>query len=77
VSVIGTDKEREDTLAALNQAAGFIGVHASKEVVIRYFPQLLFKLDDSAEKHQRIEELLHEIKAQQDHGDLEVESSDG
>lgn len=61
VSVIGSEQQKIETLNALQSAAGFIAVNASKEVVMRYFPELTFKLDDSVEKHMRIEELLGEI----------------
>lgn len=61
VSVIGSDSEKQETLAALNSAAGFIAVNSSKKVVMRYFPSLTFKLDDSVDKHLRIESLLNEI----------------
>ena len=61
ISVIGTAKDKENTLAALQSAAGFIAVNSSKKMVIRYFPALTFKLDDGVDKHMRIEELLSEI----------------
>ncbi len=61
VSVIASDEVKKETLAALQSAAGFIAVNASKKVVMRYFPELTFKLDDSVAKHMRIEELLGEI----------------
>lgn len=61
VSVIGTKEVKAETIAALNSAAGFIAVNASKKVVMRYFPSLTFKLDDSVDKHMRINTLLHEI----------------
>lgn len=64
VSVIGSKEAKKKTLEALNNAAGFIAVNASKKVVMRYFPELIFKLDDSVDKHMRIEELLEEIKSQ-------------
>lgn len=63
VSVIGTEAEKASTLAALQSAAGFIAVNASKKVVMRYFPELTFKLDDAVDKHMRIEELLGQIHA--------------
>jgi ribosome-binding factor A len=62
ISVIGTDEEKETTIKALTTAAGFIAVNSSKKVVMRYFPELSFKLDDAVDKHMRIEELLQEIK---------------
>ena len=64
VSVIGDEKEKAESLDALQQSAGFIAQAASKEVVLRFFPDLKFKLDDSAEQHARIEELLKEVKSE-------------
>ncbi len=62
VSVIGTEKQKEDTIKALQSAAGFIACHASKKVVMRYFPSLDFKLDSSVDQQMRVETLLSEIK---------------
>lgn len=64
ISVIGTPEKKTETLAALQTAAGFIAVQASRQVVMRYFPALTFKLDDSVDKHMRIEKLLGEIAAE-------------
>jgi ribosome-binding factor A len=61
VSVIGSDEQKQETIKALQSAAGFIAVNASKKVVMRYFPELTFKLDDSVDKHMRIEKLLGDI----------------
>lgn len=61
ISVIGTEQEKAQTIDALQSAAGFIAVNASQKVVMRYFPELTFKLDDSVDKHMRIEELLGKI----------------
>lgn len=61
ISVIGSEAEKEKTVRALQTAAGFIAVTSSKKVVMRYFPELTFKLDDSVDKHMRIEKLLGEI----------------
>ena len=60
VSVIGGDKEK--AIKALQSAAGFIAVKASKEVVLRYFPELRFILDESVEKQMRIESVIDEIQ---------------
>lgn len=65
ISVLGTDKERRDTLEALNSGKGFIAVSASKKIVIRYFPALTFKLDTSADKHIRMDAILEEIHDEQ------------
>lgn len=76
VSVIGTPEQKAETLNALQSAAGFIAVQSSKQVVMRYFPALTFKLDDSVEKHMRIEELLGKIadeRQKRDHNEEENE----
>ncbi len=66
ISVLGTDDERAQTIKALNQAAGFISVHASKKIVIRYFPTLTFELDTSVDKHIKIEKILIDIKKEKE-----------
>lgn len=77
VSVIGTDIDKQETLKALQTASGFIAVNASKEVVMRYFPELTFKLDDSVDKHMRIEKLLQELSAEkQSRADKEEEAEE-
>lgn len=61
ISVIGTPADKERTVHALQSAAGFIAVQASKKVVMRYFPALKFLLDDSVDRHMRIDSLLHQL----------------
>jgi ribosome-binding factor A len=62
VSVIGTDQEKASTVEALNRSAGYIGVNAAKQVVIRYFPTLTFKLDNSVESYAKISDILDQIQ---------------
>lgn len=65
ISVIGTEEQKSDTIEALQTSAGFIAVHASKKVVLRYFPSLQFKLDTTVDKHLRIDAILNEIHEEQ------------
>ena len=65
ISVIGTAEEKQKTLEALQSAAGFIGIYASKKVVMRYFPALVFKLDDSVDKFMAIDNILGKIHEEQ------------
>lgn len=62
VSVIGDEGIKNEALHALQSAAGFIAVHASKEVSMRYFPELLFVLDDTVDKQMRIETIINQIE---------------
>jgi ribosome-binding factor A len=62
ISVIGSEKDKEETIKALESAAGYIAVLASKKVVLRHFPSLHFKLDESVDKHMRINDILKDIE---------------
>jgi len=66
VSVIGSVQDKKATLEALNSAAGFIAVNSAHKVTMRYFPELTFILDDSVDKHMRIEELLGDISKERE-----------
>jgi ribosome-binding factor A len=65
ISVIGTPEEKKQSIEALQSAAGFIGVIASKKVVMRFFPSLTFKLDESVDKYMAIDSLLGKIQEEQ------------
>jgi ribosome-binding factor A len=62
ISIIGNDVQKEETIKALQSASGFIAVNSSKKVVMRYFPDLRFVLDDSVDKQMRIQKILGEIQ---------------
>jgi ribosome-binding factor A len=64
ISLIGTQEEKDKVLAALQSAAGFIAVNASKQVSMRHFPTLTFYLDHAAEDHFKIEKILADIENQ-------------
>ncbi|MCI5052603.1 MAG: 30S ribosome-binding factor RbfA [Simkaniaceae bacterium] len=61
VSVIGSEEQRTKTVEALQTAAGFIGTATAKLVRMRFFPVLTFKLDTTADKQMRIDELLQKV----------------
>lgn len=65
VSVIGDAENKKKTLEALQSGAGFIAVNSSKKVVMRFFPSLTFKLDDSVDKYTAIDTLLGQIRKEQ------------
>jgi ribosome-binding factor A len=62
ISVYGNDTEKENAITALNAAAAYIQRMVSARVTIKNFPQLYFKLDNSIEHGQHINDLLKEIK---------------
>ena len=61
-SVYGEEAQRVGTLAALENAAGFLRGEICRRLGIRFAPELVFKLDDSLECGQKVTELLEKIK---------------
>ena len=62
ISMIGSNEEKAKVLSALQSAAGFIAVHAADKVELRYFPNLVFKLDTGAEEYMKIQKILDDIE---------------
>ena len=60
VSVLGSEEERVNTMKALHHATGFLRHELASRVVLRYMPELVFKLDKSIEQGSRILELIRE-----------------
>ena len=60
VSVMGSDEERANTMTALKHATGFLRHELASRIVLRYMPEIVFKLDTSIEQGSRILELIRE-----------------
>ena len=60
VSVLGSEEERASTIKALKHATGFLRHELASRVVLRYMPELVFKLDTSIEQGSRVLELIRE-----------------
>lgn len=58
VSVLGSDAERDECLAALQRATGFVRSQLAHRLGLRVVPELRFELDRGAEHSQRIDQLL-------------------
>lgn len=63
VSVLGSDEERQDTVDALRQAAGYIRFHLKPRLRMRQIPELDFRDDRSMEYAQEISEVLAEVRS--------------
>ncbi len=50
ISVLGSEKEKEDTLQGLVKASGFIRREIGQKIKARYTPEVIFKLDESIER---------------------------
>lgn len=62
VSIMGADKERRDSLAALIHAASYMRTHLSKALKTRTVPRLAFVEDKNLNHGFHIDSLLREIK---------------
>jgi ribosome-binding factor A len=62
VSVLGSDDERSETVAALRSASGFIRRHLKPRLRMRQIPDLIFEDDRSMEHAQLIASALAEIE---------------
>jgi ribosome-binding factor A len=62
VSVLGTEEEQAATIQALKHATGFLRHELASRLVLRYMPELVFKLDTSIEQGSRILELIRQIE---------------
>ena len=62
VSVMGSEEEQNDTMKALKHATGFLRHELAGRLVLRYMPELVFKLDTSIVQGARILELINKIE---------------
>ena len=67
VSVIGTDKQKVNAIAVLEQRHGHIQHELAKRIVLKYTPRLKFILDETESHAQRIETLLVELNQHESH----------
>lgn len=66
----------EETVVALNRAAGFIRSRLGNEVELRFLPRLTFQADHSFEEAMRLRAVLAQPRVQQDLADAEDEDGD-
>lgn len=62
VSVLGSESERDASLAVLKHAQSFVRQSLAKRLTMKTLPEIEFKLDTSADRGVRILELLEQIK---------------
>jgi tRNA pseudouridine55 synthase len=58
VSVLGSEEEKQTSLAVLCGAAGFVRARVGNAVTLKYVPELRFELDRTLEEAARIETIL-------------------
>ncbi len=61
VRVLGDESQRWEAMEALQHATGHIKRELGKRTRFKYVPEIVFELDRTTEKAERIEELLRNI----------------
>lgn len=69
VSVLGSAREQERTLAGFRAAKSYIRRELAHRLRIRHMPDLAFELDRSVERAARIDELLRQARGENDPSD--------
>ncbi|MCI6996046.1 MAG: 30S ribosome-binding factor RbfA [Eubacterium sp.] len=61
ISVLGSEKEKSDTIAGLRSAEGYIRRQLAKRLNLRNTPEIQFKLDESIEYGVHMSRLIQEV----------------
>jgi ribosome-binding factor A len=61
-STLGNEKQKQESMEALNHAAGWIRRELGQRIRMKYSPELVFRIDSSQEYGEHIDQLLDEIK---------------
>ena len=61
VSVLGSERKREQSLAGLTAAHGVLQSRVARELRIKRTPQLTFEYDPSVERGMRMSQLIDEL----------------
>lgn len=61
VSVLGDDEAKEQTMAGLHSAQGFIRSEVARRMRTRYTPEIVFNLDQSIERGTRVVTLIRDV----------------
>lgn len=63
-SIYGSQKTKEDTLDALENAKGYIRSRLAKVLEIRQVPELRFRIDESVEYSIEIQKILNKLNSE-------------
>ncbi|WP_224365117.1 30S ribosome-binding factor RbfA [Hyalangium versicolor] len=61
-SMLGTDKERQETQKGLDAAKGYVRREVTSAVNLRVSPEIFFSFDESVGEGDKIDRLLREVR---------------
>ncbi len=62
VSSMGTEKQKKESVEALNHASGWIRHELGQRIRMKFLPEIVFETDTSQEYGERIDKLIDEIQ---------------
>ena len=65
-SIYGDEAAKQRSVEGLRSALGFIRGELGRRLALRYIPELDFRIDESMEYAFHIEEIIHQIKKEQE-----------
>lgn len=68
-TVLGKEKEREESQRALERAAGFLQHEIAVELKLRFTPKLTFHFDETLEEGIRIERIIEKLHTENKSGE--------
>jgi ribosome-binding factor A len=66
VSLMGSEDEKNESLAALNHAAGWVRHELGQRIRMKFSPEIVFLTDTSQEYGERIDRLIDGIREHED-----------
>jgi ribosome-binding factor A len=74
VSVLGSERRRERTLAALQSARGVLQGQVNRELRLKRTPQLVFEYDRTADRAAKLSKLIDDLSPEErDAGDAQAD----
>jgi ribosome-binding factor A len=64
IGVLGDEEEQQRTMDGLDSAQPFLRAELSRQMRLRYSPELTFELDRGAETAERVESILKRVRAE-------------
>ena len=73
-----SEEDKKEVLSAFESSQGYIRSAVNKAVKVRHVPALIFKFDESYEYGAKMDKILDEIKANEEHrSEEELNADDG
>ena len=66
VSVMGNEAEKKSAIGALNNGAPFLQHVVARRIVVKFIPKLYFKIDNTIEQSNRLNDLFNTIRCDLD-----------